>query len=126
MIYNHKMNSTDPENILSFYECQKRMPTYTEMLRLFGFKSKNAVAKVIDKLIDAGIVSKDHLGRIVPKNLFNELPMLGSVKAGFPADATEIQDTINISDLLVQKKGSTYMRSEERRVGKECRSRWSP
>src|SRR3989442_14660207 len=24
------------------------------------------------------------------------------------------------------RKGSTHVRSEERRVGKECRSRWSP
>ena len=27
---------------------------------------------------------------------------------------------------MVFVKGGTFMRSEERRVGKECRSRWSP
>ena len=39
------------------------MPTYAEMMALFGFKSKNAVYRVGEKLIDAGVVTKDHLGR---------------------------------------------------------------
>lgn len=103
------MNPDYRSKIISFYEKEKRMPTYAEMTRLFGFQSKNAVSKVVDKLIDSGFVCKDHLGRIVPKNFFNELPLLGSVKAGFPSDATEICDSINIENLLVQKKGSTYM-----------------
>src|SRR2546425_12194509 len=34
----------------------------------------------------------------------------------------EILDEIRVGDLVVIPKG----RSEERRVGKECRSRWSP
>ena len=29
-------------------------------------------------------------------------------------------------DVLIYKEGEAYKRSEERRVGKECRSRWSP
>ena len=32
----------------------------------------------------------------------------------------------NIHQLSVSIKGRPYTRSEERRVGKECRSRWSP
>ena len=27
---------------------------------------------------------------------------------------------------MIRKNGTDYPRSEERRVGKECRSRWSP
>ena len=30
------------------------------------------------------------------------------------------------SSATVEKSGENYYRSEERRVGKECRSRWSP
>ena len=33
---------------------------------------------------------------------------------------------LNISYELAQEKAKTRDRSEERRVGKECRSRWSP
>ena len=31
-----------------------------------------------------------------------------------------------IIDLINNGKATFYIRSEERRVGKECRSRWSP
>ncbi len=94
----------------SFYNREKRMPTYTEMMRLFGFKSKNAVSRVVDKLIEAGIVAKDHLGRLVPDSGFSEIPLLGSVKAGFPADVSEeANDTLNLYDYLTPRKENTYI-----------------
>lgn len=86
------------------------MPTYSEMMRLFGFKSKNAVFKVVGKLIDAGLVAKDHLGRLVPAKSFGEVPMLGFVTAGLPVSVDEeLTDTINLDDMLVGKKELTYM-----------------
>lgn len=86
------------------------MPTYTEMMKLFGFKSKNAVARVVEKMIEAGVVAKDYLGRLVPNASFGEIPLLGSVKAGFPADVSEeMNETLNIEDYLVSKKENTYM-----------------
>ncbi len=104
------MNSSHKESLLSFYNKESRMPTYTEMMKIFGFKSKNAVSRVVDKMIEAGIVTKDHLGRLVPESLLSEIPLLGSVKAGFPADvAEEATDTINLSDYLVPRKANTYV-----------------
>ena len=38
----------------------------------------------------------------------------------------EIRTQINKWDLMKHKSFCTAKRSEERRVGKECRSRWSP
>jgi len=35
------------------------MPNYQEIMDLVGFKSKNAVYKLINKLIDEGVVEKD-------------------------------------------------------------------
>ena len=94
----------------SFYQSEKRMPTYTEMMSLFGFKSKNAVSRLVDKFIDAGLVAKDHLGRLIANDTFDNIPLLGLVKAGFPADvAEESHDTVNLDEYLVQKKGTTYM-----------------
>jgi hypothetical protein len=46
MINNYK------NKIISFYKTHKRMPVYTEIMKLLDFKSKNAVAKVINKLIE--------------------------------------------------------------------------
>jgi repressor LexA len=96
--------------IESFYSDNKRMPTYSEMLKLFGFKSKNAVFRVVEKLIDAGLVAKDHLGRLVPSSSFGEIQMAGLVTAGLPATVEEeLLDRVNLDDLLIEKKATTYM-----------------
>ena len=94
----------------SFYTQNKRMPTYSEMMKLFGFKSKNAVFKVVEKLIEAGTVAKDHLGRLIPSESFGEIQMAGYVTAGLPADVEEeLTDTVNLDDLLIKNKPLTYM-----------------
>ena len=94
----------------SFYGDNKRMPTYSEMLKLFDFKSKNAVFRVVEKLIEAGLVDKDHLGRLVPSEIFGEIPLLGLVTAGFPAAVEEeLADTVNLDDLLIKNRPLTYM-----------------
>jgi repressor LexA len=95
--------------IEDFYHREKRMPTYTEMMKLFDFKSKNAVAKIVSKLVEAGLVAKDHLGRLTPTQSFGEIPMAGLVKAGLPSDVEEQTETINLEDMLVGKKELTYM-----------------
>ena len=96
--------------IETFYEREKRMPTYSEMMKLFGFKSKNAVFKLVGKMVEAGVVAKDHLGRLVPTQSFNEVPMLGLVTAGLPATVDEeLPDTVSLDDFLVGKREFTYM-----------------
>ena len=96
--------------ILSFYESRKRMPSYAEIMELCSFKSKNAAAKLVAKLVDMGIVEKDADGRIVPIRLFDEVPLLGSVQAGIPVDATEEQlDTLSIDDYLIRKRDATFL-----------------
>ncbi len=108
------MRNERQDKIESFYSANKRMPTYSEMMKLFGFKSKNAVARVVEKLAEAGLVAKDHLGRLVPTQSFEEnigsVPMLGFVTAGFPASVEEeLADRVNLDDLLIEKKATTYM-----------------
>ena len=39
---------------------------------------------------------------------------------------TDWSTATGIGIIAVDEKGEYMMRSEERRVGKECRSRWSP
>jgi repressor LexA len=104
------MHNTYKNKLTSFFSNHKRMPTYTEMMALFGFKSKNAVYRVVEKLIEAGVVTKDHLGRLMPSKSFGEVPVLGLVKAGFPSDVDEqVEDTMSIDDYLIEKKEATYM-----------------
>jgi repressor LexA len=95
--------------IETFFENNKRMPTYSEMLKLFNFKSKNAVFRVVEKLIEGGLVAKDHLGRLIPSETFGEIPKLGLVKAGFPSEVEELEDTVNLDDFLIKNKSLTYL-----------------
>lgn len=98
------------EKLSDFYHSKKRMPSYREMMTIFGFKSKNAVYRLVNKMIEAGIVTKDALGRLLPSAIFGEVPLLGSIKAGFPAPSEEQStDTISLEDYLIEKKDSTYM-----------------
>ena len=79
-------------------------------MKLFDFKSKNAVYRIVEKLVEAGIVAKDNLGRLLPSASFTETPLLGLVKAGFPAPSEQMfETTINLDDYLIKKKGSTYI-----------------
>lgn len=95
--------------IISFYERQKRMPTYTEIMKVLGFRSKNSVYKLINKLIDIGIFDKDSTGRLVPKNLFQEVKKLGIVEAGIPTIADENIDMLNLDAYLIKDRNLSYI-----------------
>jgi repressor LexA len=104
------MDQNKSKQLINFYSSKKRMPSYSEMMELFGFKSKNAVYRLVQKFLDAGIVAKDAMGHLIPTNIFTEIPMLGSVKAGFPSPTEElIEESINLNDFLIQKRDKTYM-----------------
>lgn len=98
------------QKIINFYQETKRMPSYTEIMKLVGFKSKNAVYKLVNKLVEEGVLDKDSHGRIVPNKSFGEVPLLGLVEAGFPTAAEEeLADTMSLDDYLIEKKESTYL-----------------
>lgn len=94
----------------SFYKQHRRMPGYSEMCELFGFASKNAVAKVVQKLVDAGVVLKDARGKLTPAFLEEEVPLLGYVEAGLPSPAEEqALDRVTMQELLLGKKEKVYL-----------------
>jgi repressor LexA len=80
------------------------------MMSILGFKSKNSVYKLVQKLIDEGAIEKDSSNRLVPKKLLGEVPLLGLVKAGFPSAAEEqMLDSMNIDEFLIKRKDATYL-----------------
>ncbi len=104
------MFETYKKKILDFYKDHKRMPGYAEIMKLVGFKSKNAVAKLIKKLVEQGFVNKDSQGKLIPNKLFGEVPLLGLVEAGFPSAAEEeLVDTMSLDDYLIENKEATYL-----------------
>jgi len=98
------------QKIFDFYYAHKRMPSYTEIMELVGYKSKNAVAKLVDKLIDAGVVAKDSQGKLIPTVGAGEIPLLGLIEAGIPSIADGDQlDTLSVEEYLVPHKEKTFI-----------------
>ncbi len=86
------------------------MPSYTEIMALVGFKSKNAVYKLVNKLVAEGVFAKDSSGRLIPNKLFGEVPLLGLVEAGFPTAAEEsLSDMMSLDEYLIENKEATYL-----------------
>lgn len=103
------MYSKQKEKILAFYDRHRRMPGYQEIMNLVGFKSKNAVYKLINKLVEEGVVEKDSKGKIVPTSLFSEIPFPGIVEAGIPTSTDELKETLSIEEYLKTDRESSFL-----------------
>lgn len=94
----------------AFLTQQKRMPGYNEMLRLFAYRSKNAVFGLLRKLEKLGYVTIRR-GKIASTGkLAGTVKLLGSVQAGFPSPAEEeLADTLSLDEFLVKRPEATFM-----------------
>ena len=100
-------------NIRAFYRSHKRMPSYSELTAVVGFRSTNAAYKLVTRLIDGGWLEKDAAGKLLPGRLFRTVPVLGTVTAGFPSPAEEeLADTMDLDEFLmthVKHREATYI-----------------
>ena len=86
------------------------MPSYAEIMNLLGFKSKNSVYKLINKLVEAGVLDKDDTGKLIPNSLSQEVKLLGLVEAGIPTVADETSlDSLNLDNFLIKNRDSSYL-----------------
>ncbi len=105
------MIETYKNKIKKFYRDNHIMPSYSEMMKMFSLKSKNAVFKLVNKLVDEGLVEKDSSGRIMPTDKFlGGIKILGAVEAGFPTPAEEdLAETMSLDNYLIGNKEATFM-----------------
>lgn len=98
-------------NLRLFYQQEGRVPGYMEMLKLFGYRSKNAVHGLLERLRAAGYVRKDKGGRLsLTSKLTGSIRLLGTVQAGFPSPAEEeLIDTISLDEYLIRRPEATFM-----------------
>lgn len=87
------------------------MPGYKEIMTLVEFKSKNAVYKLINKMVDDEIIDKDSNGRLTPMKIFGQVPLLGLVEAGIPTSVEEDNSKFLSLDeyMLGDKRSPTYL-----------------
>ncbi len=93
-----------------FYRRWGRAPGYNEMLKLFGYASKNSVFGLIRRLHDEGFVIKRNRKIALTPKITAGLRLLGSVQAGFPSPAEEeLADNLSLDEFLIRKPEATFM-----------------
>lgn len=86
------------------------MPSYSEIMEITGLRSKNSVFKLIERMREKGLVGKDSRGFLIPGRFFSDIPLLGTVEAGFPSPAEEeLADTMTLDDYLIEHKEKTFL-----------------
>lgn len=97
-------------NIKGFLRENGRMPSYAEIGQLMGFRSKNSVFRLVEKLESLNVIARDRTGRLVPGSIASPVRMLGTVEAGFPSPAEEeLVDTLSLDDLLIRNREATFL-----------------
>jgi len=102
------MDSQRLKKLKQFYKKYRRLPSYSEMLSLFGLLSKNAIFKIIKNWIKDGFITKEN-HKLSPTGKFFELPMLGHVAAGFPTTTEEAIDFVSLDEYLVEKPTASFL-----------------
>jgi repressor LexA len=96
--------------ISKFYYQRGRMPSFSEIGEIVGFKSKNAVSKLIHKLEQMKVLERDEKGRLTPGSIKFPVRVLGTVEAGFPSPAEEeLADTLSLDELLIHNHEATFL-----------------
>jgi SOS regulatory protein LexA len=101
--------------LTAFYNKERRMPSYAEAAKLFGYKSKDSAWKLINKLVASGIIDRSDNGTLLPKKSISSatvgsIRLLGLVEAGFPTPAEETDlDHITLDDWLIDNKNASFM-----------------
>ena len=101
---------TIQKSMAAFFREKRRMPSYAEMIDLFGVKSKSVVHFWVNKLIKGGVIEKDDTGHLRFKNTAFGIPMAGSVQAGFPSPEEEaLCDIMSIDEYLIAKPDQSFL-----------------
>lgn len=86
------------------------MPSFSEIGELSGIRSKNAVYKLVNKLVRLDVLKRDEKGRLIPRSIAAPVKVLGTVEAGFPSPAEEeLADNLSFDDLLIQNREATFL-----------------
>lgn len=100
--------------VRTFYRRHKRMPSITELMALFKLASRSSAFYAAGKLEEAGLVTKDRSGKLVPGPDFHAIRRLGHIRAGFAAPAEEeLADTISIGEYLLRRPEASYLLTVE-------------
>lgn len=98
------------DKLKTFFHSKRRMPSFSELMKLWGYKTKSAVNYRVNALIESGVIAKDKAGRLLPIGLEGGARLLGLIEAGFPSAAEEeLLDVMSFDEYLTPNKESSYI-----------------
>jgi repressor LexA len=98
------------KQIAAFFRDHRRMPSFAEMVDLFGVRSKSVVNFWVNKLIAAGVLEKGDRGHLAFTKRAFAIPMVGSVQAGFPSPEEEVlSDTLSMDEYLIARPDASFL-----------------
>lgn len=98
------------QKLMNYFKKFKQIPTYDEMVKLFGLKSKGSLYRYVQKFIEEGIIEKTSTGKLIATSQLYGLRVLGSVQAGFPTPAEEeLADTLSLDEWLIDNPEASYV-----------------
>ncbi len=101
---------TVQKTLAAFLRENRRMPSYAEMVDLLGVRSKSVVNFWVTRLIDAGVLEKDDRGHLSFVRRPFAIPMVGSVRAGFPSPEEEaLCDALSMDEYLVTRPEASFL-----------------
>jgi len=93
-----------------FFQENRRMPSYQEMLDLLSVRSKSVVHFWVNKLMASGLLEKDDKGHLSLTRRSFAIPMVGSVQAGFPSPEEEVLgDIISLDEYLINYPETSFL-----------------
>ena len=101
---------TRKKKLISYFKKFKRLPTYDEMVELFGVKSKGSLHRYAQKFIADGVVEKGSTGKLIATSKLFGLRVLGSIQAGFPSAAEEdMSGAMSLDEWLIENPEASYL-----------------
>lgn len=98
------------KSLTAFFRENRRMPSFAEMVDLFGVRSKSVVNFWVNKLLEAGVLDKDSKGHLAFTRPPFAIPLVGSVQAGFPSPEEEaLCDIVSMDEYLITRPDSSYL-----------------
>ena len=96
--------------LIDFFRKNRRMPSYAEIIALLGVRSKSVVHFWVEKLVAADLLARDEKGRLSLIQRPFAVPLLGSVRAGFPSPEEEaLCDILSMDEYLIARPEASFL-----------------
>lgn len=92
----------------NFYRKNRRLPSYSEMLKIFNVASKRTIYEYIQQLIDEGFIKRVNK-KLSPTKRFFALPVLGMIQAGFPILAQQSRSYLTLDEYFIEKPDNSFL-----------------